>query len=248
MISSKGIKLSRLLDNKSRTHILPFDHALISGVSDGIESPQRLVELAQEIGARGILIRPGMMSSIQSIDATQLSVIMALTGRLNRGVDHVRVNSVAHALRCGADVVCSEFKYGSEHDLENMQVVSAHAEEAHALGVPILVTVYATSEQVERMGDKAYLDGCRVAQDLGADIIKTALPTDPRIMTACAEAISVPIVVAGGQGSRESVTKNVSLAVEQGLAGACAGRSIWARDPDEAVSVGREVNQIIFGN
>ncbi|MER6362686.1 hypothetical protein [Kitasatospora sp. NPDC001527] len=229
-----------------RTLVIPLDHAITLGPAGGLEDPAAIVEAAVQGGADAVMLRPGLTHCLAVAGAERLGVIMALTGRLADGVDHVQLNTVEYAAAHAADAVCGEFKFGSSGDLENARVIAVLAERAHDLGLPVLVTVYTRPEAVRRLGSGAYAHACRIAEEIGGDFVKTALPDDPDIVRQCVESTSVPIVLAGGAPDAGTELSDVlDRAIRLGIGGAAVGRRAWAGGkPADAV---RELAATVHG-
>ncbi|MYU23638.1 hypothetical protein [Streptomyces sp. SID8352] len=233
-----GVRLRRLFSPETgRSLIVPLDHAITMGPTGGLQRPRTIIEAAALGKADAVMLRPGMVNCLSVAGAENLGVILALTGRLASGVDHVLLNSVEYAAAQAADAVCGEFKFGSSGDLENARVIAELAERAHAVGLPVLVTVYSRPEILEKLGTDAYAHACRIAEEIGADVIKTSLPDDGDIIAQCVESTSVPIVLAGGPPDATVVLEDfLRRAVDQGIGGAAIGRRAWGADkPAEAI-------------
>ncbi|MGA5564319.1 class I fructose-bisphosphate aldolase [Streptomyces platensis] len=233
-----GLRLRRLFSpDTGRSLIIPLDHAITMGPRKGLEQPRSIIEAAALGKADAVMLRPGMVSCLSASGAEELGIILALTGRLASGVDHVLLNSVEYAAAQAADAVCGEFKFGSSGDLENARIIAQLAERAHTMGLPVLVTVYSRPEALEKLGSDAYAHACRIAEEIGADVIKTLLPDDPSVITQCVESTSVPIVLAGGPPDTSTDLEDfLRRAVDRGIGGAAIGRRAWAANkPVEAI-------------
>jgi class I fructose-bisphosphate aldolase len=79
-------------------------------------------------------------------------------------------------------------------------------------------------------------DGCRMAAELGADIIKVAYPGDSELLASWCDESGVPIVILGGPsgGSSEELLTMVADAVSAGALGVTIGRRLWQRPLTEA--------------
>lgn len=221
-----------------RSFILPLDHGITHGVNRTLARTAELVSQAMAAGADAVLLRPGLMRTLAHLDFSDTGVIIALTGRLSGGTDHVGLNSVEEAVRAGADAVAVELKLGSPGELANAQVASRLREEAHLLGLPVLVMIYPVQPFLGEKGGSAFVHACRIGEEMGADFIKTAQPDDETLQL-CLEAITVPLLVAGGGGgdSFDHVVERVSTATRLGVSGAAVGRSVFNADaPGAAVS------------
>lgn len=241
------VRLRRLFNPRTgRTLVIPLDHAAADGLLPGLEDARRIIADAAAAGADAVMLRPGLMDAVADTDSRGLGVILMLTGRLSRGVDHVLFNTVEHAARCGADAVCAEFKMGAAGDLENLRVVAAVAESARQHGLPVMVTTYAVADYVGKVGPVAYAQACRVAEEIGADLIKTSLPADAEIIGSCLAAVGVPIIMAGGaDGRTEDVVEHIRSAVRLGVAGAAVGRNVWGHE--DPVGTARRFREAIHG-
>jgi DhnA family fructose-bisphosphate aldolase class Ia len=229
-----------------RTLVIPLDHAITMGPGNGLENPNAIIGAAVDGGADAVMLRPGIARCLAEPGAERLGVIMALTGRLAAGVDHVQLNTVEHAVALGADAVCGEFKFGSDGDLENVRFIALLAERAHDMGIPVLVTVYTRPEAEARLGRGAFAHACRVAQEVGADFVKTSLPDDEEIIDECVAATSVPIILAGGpSGDTASLREFLGRAGRLGIGGAAIGRRAWAAD--KPADVIRELSAAVHG-
>ncbi|MFC8538533.1 class I fructose-bisphosphate aldolase [Streptomyces sp. NPDC057249] len=226
------LRLRRILGADGRTTVLPLDHAITFGPRGGLESASSVIDVARRAGFHAVMLRPGLVPAVLDTDTRDLGMILCVTGRLDRGVDHVLLNSVEQAAASGADAVCAEFKLGSDGELANAQVVSTVAEEAHRMGLPLLVTVYALPDILDRNGTDAHVHACRIAEELGADLVKSGLPDDEEVVRRCVAATTVPLIVAGGTADGpDALVGRVGRAVAAGAAGAAVGRGIWG-SPD----------------
>ena len=225
-----NIRMNKIF-NKNKLFMVPIDHAVNSGPIQGL-SVRHVVQQAVECGVDAVMLRPGMVKNICDIPLKNTSIILSLTGKFDRGVDHRQINSVEYALKCGASAVCAEFKLGSDGDLGNACIASQIVETAHDYGVPVLITVYVLQQQLERVGESAYVHACMIAEELGADIIKTALPENDVVIRHCLEKVSIPIIIAGGDLIEEELLKKrVKQNLDLGISGIAFGRNIWGR-PD----------------
>ena len=86
---------------------------------------------------------------------------------------------------------------------------------------------------------KIEADGCRVAMELGVDILKVAYPGDVDTLASWRSELQLPIVMLGGpqSGTTEDLLAMVADAVKAGANGIVIGRRVWQRPPDEATSL-----------
>ena len=237
------IRMNKLFSRRN-VFIVAADHRTTMGPQVGLDI-RNIGQLVDKYSIDGIVIRPGMAKELITSSLKNTCVMMYLTGKLDRGIDHVMFNTVEYAVSCGADVVCSEFKFGSEGDLKNTYDCSRISEIAHQHGIPHLITTYVQSNQLKRMGDKAYTHACVIAEELGADIIKIGLTDNKNIMKECIKAVDIPIVIAGGtQEELEVLSNKVKKFINYGGAGVVMGRNIWGVPNSEIVI--RKIKDCIY--
>jgi class I fructose-bisphosphate aldolase len=90
-------------------------------------------------------------------------------------------------------------------------------------------------------------DGCRMAAELGADIIKVMAPTRPEALSAMCSELGVPVVILGGpaQGTADELCEMVRQALAAGARGITIGRRVWQRPIDEARTVLERLAEIV---
>jgi putative autoinducer-2 (AI-2) aldolase len=109
-------------------------------------------------------------------------------------------------------------------------------------GIPVLAVTAVGKEMVR---DARYLSlACRVAAELGAQIVKTYYCEDfEKVVEGC----PVPIIIAGGKKTSESDALQLTYnAVQHGAVGVDMGRNIW--QSDHPVAMIRAVRHIVHEN
>jgi fructose-bisphosphate aldolase/2-amino-3,7-dideoxy-D-threo-hept-6-ulosonate synthase len=93
--------------------------------------------------------------------------------------------------------------------------------------------------------DAEYLGhAVRLAEELGAEVVKTAYSGDADSFRHVVESTRLPVVIAGGaKGTDRQTVQNVRGAMDGGAAGVSMGRSIFQHDDPEAIT--RAVSAII---
>jgi fructose-bisphosphate aldolase/2-amino-3,7-dideoxy-D-threo-hept-6-ulosonate synthase len=123
-------------------------------------------------------------------------------------------------------------------------------------GMPLLVMIYPRGKNVDGTSPQAIGHCVRVAEEIGADFIKTNYPGSPEAFKKIVEACSVPVMIAGGEKAGDAETlKIIADSVKAGGAGVCMGRNAFQRkntalfvkaisrvvhknlDPDEAMGM-----------
>lgn len=234
--SGVELRMNKIFRKNNRLFLLPLDHGINIGYEPNL-NVRKQVEKAVKNDVDAIMIRPSVAKFISDLDLGNTNIIMALTGKFDRRIDHLKLNTVEYAIQCGADAVCSEFKFGSEGDLENANISSFISEQAHNYGIPHLITVYVREEQLKRSGIGAYAHACRIAEELGADVIKIFLPENEEIIRMCKQTVNIPIITAGGDVlDEQSLVSRVKFYIDNGIDGVAIGRNIWNNDDIDGIT------------
>ena len=127
-------------------------------------------------------------------------------------------------------------------------LVAGVVEDADRFGLPVMVEPVALKATGPEAVEVA-AHGCRVAAEIGADILKVAHPGDDGVLRSWCEEIGVPVVLLGGGGSASSaeLVSLVRRAIEAGASGIVIGRKLWGRPADEAVALLGELHALVHG-
>ena len=248
----KQRRLSRLLrGEQKRALCLAFDHGLHLGSVPGVPEVRKTLKLACAAPVDGIILSAGVIMHqgpefLTGPDAPAIVLRLDHTSMWRSGppfafdVGQTRqVFSVEQAARLGADAVITYLFLGFDNpELEtrcfelNMRV----AEEAQRLGIPhVIESMAARGGSVADPFDPAVVAAhTRIADELGADLIKTDWPGSAKAMAPISEGVSAPILVAGGSSLNddEAVVRMTAEVLKGGAHGLMFGRNIFqAEDP-----------------
>jgi DhnA family fructose-bisphosphate aldolase class Ia len=245
------MRVGRLFDRESgRAFITAIDHGLVTGVQPRAEQILAAVGRLISYGPEGILVSPGTLRHTGHLFAFHgapspiLRTDYLLVGERVKGLgEHHRVLcSPEEAASLGADAVIMFLALGVENGgtlADNAQAISRAAHEARQVGLALIVEVVLWGSRLTENRDPELLAwGCRMAAELGADVIKTEYTGDPGTMSAVVESCLVPVLVLGGpkaesEGEVLEVTRG---AIEAGARGVVYGRNIWQADDPVRIS------------
>lgn len=253
-MSGADLRLGRLFDRDSgRSFIAAFDHGITLGPKPGSE--RALTVLERVIAGRpdGILVSPGVLKRGGHLFAYRDApvpivrgdwifnhdVMKGLPPRLQdtaQGEHHRVVCSPSAALALGAEAITLFLIVGTAGGGEfadNVRDVAAAAQEARAVGLPLIVESVLWGSRMEDQRDPELLAfAARVAAELGADAIKTTYTGDPETMRQVIDGCPVPVLVLGGVRSAEPgpVLDATRGALEAGAKGVVYGRNVWQAD------------------
>jgi fructose-bisphosphate aldolase / 2-amino-3,7-dideoxy-D-threo-hept-6-ulosonate synthase len=245
MDTGKILRLRRIL-KKGRSLIVPMDHALYFGPVPGLHDLAKLVAMADEAGADGILVPPGRVGDIAAA-AGDLAVLLRLDGTCTRLGNRLEqtdlISSVEEAVRLGVDAVVLNVYTGVENEDFLLAKLGAVAEQCRAWGMPLIGEMLPAellpahygrgdaglppAERADRIAV-----ACRAGVEIGADLIKTPWSGTAGSFRFVTEHVPRPVLAAGGVrrgGSREYLAV-VREIMDAGAAGVCAGRNVWERE------------------
>jgi DhnA family fructose-bisphosphate aldolase class Ia len=217
--------------SSGRIAILPLDLVVPLGPVRGAEDQLPLLAMAEATGVDAVLLRWGEARRLAAELAPEIALIVRLTGATftdPSGAFDALLNSVEASLAIGADAVCVDLKLGGPRELEMMENVSKTCEACERLGAVCLVEAWPldpVSAGLEKAKQIPW--AARVAQELGADIVKVPNPGSLEAMVEVTIQCQVPVIVAGG--SHAGVVDffhGIDAALRGGAAGTAIGRNV----------------------
>ncbi|MFB6252207.1 MAG: 2-amino-3,7-dideoxy-D-threo-hept-6-ulosonate synthase [Halobellus sp.] len=241
--------LSARLDRIStggRYLIVPMDHGITMGPVKGLIDLESTVDAITRGGADAVLTQKGVAPRVHP-NKNDKGYIVHLNGSSVIGPDEEdkrRTGSVEQALRAGADAVSFHINVGSNYEPDQLAELSEVTETAHRLGVPVLAMSYARGPGVDEHDAESLAHAVRIAEELDADVVKTAYSGEADSFKRVCEATRLPVVIAGGsRGTDRETAEMVRGAMDAGAAGVSMGRSIFQHDEPESIT--RAVSAII---
>jgi fructose-bisphosphate aldolase, class I len=239
-MTGTALRLGRLFADDGHSTIVAFDHGMTLGVWPGADDPGYVLAEAVRGGPEGILLGPGLLAEHGGLFARRgapaaiLRTDLLFTGgHPHPGDHHRRVVDVSSAHRLGADALACYLALGYPDGAgyaDNLASVGALIQEAHAVGLPVIVEVVAWGSAAD--GDEPALlsYGTRAACELGADAIKTTYPGSDGLRRIVAGTPAPVLVLGGSTRDWPELLSDTQRALEAGAAGTIYGRSVWQAD------------------
>lgn len=248
MISTVGKqkRVDRILKAGHKAFIVPVDDLLISGVSGQLLYYQEKIPLLNNSAIDAVLGFPGVLNQFYS-DLHEKAWIINLTTStiLNSHTDKRLSLTLENAILSGCDAVAVHVNFTSPQEGEMIRNLATVSCECQKFGIPLLAIAYPRKPDADSI-DNNYLvmkssdienytrlvaHSCRVATELGADIIKTTYTgTTDSFRQVIYAAGGIPVIIAGGELTNEEVViNNVRGAIEAGASGICFGRNFFYR-------------------
>jgi fructose-bisphosphate aldolase/2-amino-3,7-dideoxy-D-threo-hept-6-ulosonate synthase len=256
----KDIRIERIINrNTRRAVIIPMDHGFSLGQIDGLTNMTNVITDVAKGGANAIILHKGMVKAGHRKHGRDIGLIVHLSGSTSMNPDpndKVIVCTVEEAISLGADAVSIHVNLGAPNESRMIESAGEISKACTKWGMPLLIMIYPRGKNVDAASPQAIGHCVRVAEELGADFIKTNYPGDPRSFQKITEACSVPVMIAGGEKAGDHETLQIIRdSVKAGGAGVCMGRNAFQRknttrfvqaisrvvhknlDPDEAMGM-----------
>ncbi|MBC9783750.1 class I fructose-bisphosphate aldolase family protein [Heliobacterium chlorum] len=236
-MTGKQIRLGRLIKDSQGLIVVPLDHGVTVGPIHGLTHIAETVRQVTEGGADAVIVHKGLVKTIAPVLANKSELIIHLSASTTLSPEPNRkslISSVEQALRLGATGVSVQVNLGTPSENEMLFHLGMVAEQCDLWGLPLLAMMYVRdgSEDSEYNTEKVK-HAARVAEELGADIIKVNYTGSVDSFKEVTSSVRVPIVIAGGpkQNSKEDFLKMVSAASQAGAKGVAIGRNVF-QDPN----------------
>lgn len=250
----------RLFNRESgRAFITAIDHGMVTGVQPGNKRILSVVEQLVSCKPEGILVSPGVLRCTGNLFAFHgapspiVRTDLLLVGERVEGLgEHYRVLcDPEEAASLGADAIIMFLALGVNNGsmiADNARAIAEAAHSAHRLGMPLLVEVVLWGARLVETQDPQLLAwGCRMAAELGADIVKTEYTGEPETMEEVIEGCPVPVLILGGAktDSEAALLETTREAVNAGARGVVYGRNVW--QAEEPLRISASIQEVLHG-
>ena len=191
--TGKKSRLYRLLykygPGNGRLMVLPIDQGLEHGprdffVNPDSANPEYQLRIALEGGFSAIAFQIGLAEKYLKMFAGKVPLILKINGKTDIPPDDEAFSpchaSVDDAVRLGADAVGYTCYIGSPRQDEDFSQFGRVRREAERAGMPLIMWAYPRGKHMEAKGGRDSLYAvdyaARVAQELGADVVKVNYP------------------------------------------------------------------------
>jgi len=259
----KQKRLDQIFRSHGKSFIVPVDDLLIFGADRQLTQYREKIPLLADLPVDAILGYPGVFNQFYGELQNKSWIVNLTTSTFRSGHTYKRLSlSLENALSVGCDAAAVHVNVTDENEGIMIQNLASISCECQRYGVPLMAIIYARSLDAQGK-DYNYLDlkstnnleytrmvahACRIAVELGADIVKTNY-------TGSAESFSnviyaagdVPVIIAGGEEAAESeALSNIRGALEAGASGICFGRNFFCRD--NLASFSKKVRELLDEN
>ena len=234
----KTARLQRI-GTDGRFVIIPMDHGITLGPVTGLKEIESTIDAVTRGGADAVLTQKGIAPRVHP-NKNGKGYIVHLNASTTIGPDSNDkrlTGTVEEAIRAGADAVSFHINVGSTHEPDQLAQLAELTADATRFGVPVLAMAYARGPGIDEHDAENLGHAVRLAEEVGADVVKTAYSGDAESFEHVVESTRLPVVIAGG--SRGTDLETISMvrgAVDAGAAGVSMGRSIFQHENPEAIT------------
>lgn len=230
-MTGKTIRLRRL-GQEGLYLIIPLDHGVSVGPIPGLENVTGLIRQVDEGGATGFILHKGLVKNFAAAQpgAGLLLHVSSSTEKAQDPNDKRIVATCDDAVRLGADGVSAHVNLGSRTEERQLEEFGRLTTDGTALGLPVLCMMYPRGPTIkDPYEEKTVMHAARLAEELGADLVKTVYTGDAKSFRNVTAAVSIPVLVAGGakMESPLDVLTLVHGAMRGGAAGVSIGRNVF---------------------
>ena len=280
--AGKKARLYRLLykygPGNGRMMVLPIDQGLEHGPRDFFVNPESLnpefqLRLALEGGFSAIAFQVGLAEKYLRAFAGKVPLILKINGKTEVPPDDEAFSpcnaTVEDAVRLGADAVGYTSYIGSGRQDDDFLQFGRVRREAERAGIPVIMWAYPRGKFMEAKGGRDSLYAvdyaARIAQELGADVVKVNYPKVDEEKRAqypkeyrdlklsklemlekvvASAGRTLTLMSGGSKRSDEELFEDVRVALEAGVTGFIFGRNMWQRRFGEALEVAGKITKM----
>ncbi len=263
--TGKKIRLGRIFDEQSgNALVVAYSHGVIMGPLSGMRSGEEMKRVTMAMGdVDALMVAPGMVTQLEDAfvgkSRPSLFVHYDYQSYVRKMLPYqvgatVELGRVEAAAATGADAVMTYMYIGHEdQEVEKLEIQrnAQVARECDKLGMVCMIEALCARENTnpEVREDAAILaTSCRIAAELGADIVKSQYPGSLEAVQELAETCPVPLLLAGGAKTDrpEDAYDLAEASMKAGARGLVFGRNIFEA-PDIAGEVAK-YRKIVHGS
>jgi DhnA family fructose-bisphosphate aldolase class Ia len=244
--TGKKIRLGRLFDQEShKTLIVAYSHGVLMGPRPGMQSLDEMRRVSLSLGrANGLMVAPGLVGPLEEafIGRQRPSLIVHLDYQsFSRDIlpyaegAAVEMAQIEDVVAAGAEGVMTYLYMGHENPEKEKLEIERNARLARACerwGLILMIeprSARETRHPEDKTDPRILALYCRVAAEIGADLVKCIHPGSDEALRSVIEGCTVPVLVAGGSRAdkAEQAYARAESAMRAGAAGLVYGRNIY---------------------
>ncbi len=232
---SKSENLGKFFKEDNKTVILPIDHGTVIPIEGLLRKPADLIGQVDKY-VDGYVVNYGVAKAFEDV-LSNSGVCLRTDGYKpaypgNPDEGSYLMYSAEDAEALGAHAMMNMLYLHHHRESNNFRECAAIISEGREYELPVILEALPfnigrpADYTVENVGFVV-----RLAAELGADVVKTAFPTNGSVddFKAIVEAALVPVIVLGGaaMGDDAALLTMVKNAMDAGASGIAIGRNVW---------------------
>ncbi len=228
----KEIRLGRIFGKDGRAVIVACDHAGFMGPVQGLEEPDRLIDVLAESGIDAVLTTRGVAQCFAG-KLGRLGLILRADGGASMAspvMGTLRpLFSVEDALKLGADAIICMGMIGYPEEPSSLQNLAAFTAQSLTWGLPVVAEMLVKPKEGAIVTTRDIAFAMRIGAELGADLIKASFTRPADEYRTALRSCYRPVVVLGGEKVKDEadMLQAIADALECGARGVAIGRNVW---------------------
>jgi class I fructose-bisphosphate aldolase len=245
MISARDVRTGRLFHpDYGKSIIIPIDHGFYLGNTKGLEDPLKILKilLEEEVDATIMSIGLGKITNEfftsrnapSRILAIDNSILTNIPGEPKEFLDFELGVTIEQALKSGFDVIKVLLIWGLDPEIQMKEIkaISHLVTRCDRWDMPLMIEPLLSGSHIpqeKRNDPDVIMHACRIAVELGADILKIPYPESIDHFSRIVERSRVPVLILGGNrmNTPEKMFKAAKDSVSAGGRGIVFGRDVW---------------------
>ncbi|HHT2064322.1 TPA: class I fructose-bisphosphate aldolase [Klebsiella pneumoniae] len=264
--TGKAIRLGRILRPETgRAVVVAASHGVMAGPPSGLKTRSEIENVFAQLRlADGVMVSPGMIPLVEQtyvgrdrpgfvlhLDWKNHARSIYTPGKDGRGEGVLaQLAEISDVAASGIDAVMTYMYLGQKDTaLEQAEIArNTHiVRECERHGIAVIIEPRSALEEVDpdALSAKVMSMYCRIAADIGADLVKALWPGSVEDFPAVTSTCYTPVLLAGGAGGEDphSTLKLAADAMQAGASGVMFGRRIFrAQQPAEVL---RALNAVV---
>lgn len=259
--TGKKIRMGRLFNQHSgRSIIVAYSHGVLMGPLPGLMTLEEMRRVTHSLAqADGLLVAPGVVTQLEAAvigkERPALMIHMDYQNASRSILPYqegatVEMATIEEVVAAGADGIMTYLYLGYNDPEREKMEIARNARLARACerwGVVLMIeprSARETTHPEDKSDAKLMAMYCRIAAEIGADVVKCIDPGNAAALEQIVSGCPVPVLIAGGlkEANPAQAYERAQKAIEVGAAGLVFGRNIYqAEDPAAELTRYRQI-------
>ena len=219
-----------------------MDHALSNGPISGIDSivnVNKWISFSETYNIPAVVLNYRYIYNLEVFNKTNIVVQTMGLVKHKKNINKVPLVNIEDIALVDGTAISIQINFNSENLDEAIQDITKIVSKANRYDYPVMFMVGNSDWE----NAEAFNYAVRVCAELGADLIKIHLPSDPLTVKELRSfGIDEPVLLLAGGETMDNFQERISNAKALGFQGICLGRNIFQNEtPNETLKMIDEV-------